>query len=160
MEPRDRSFLLRAADPEDTAACVAILHALPDWFGIESSIVGYGEAIARLPTEVAVRDGRVVGFLTLKRHFAESGEIYVLGVHPELHRHGIGTALVGWAEDTLRGEGRRFLQVKTLGPSHPSAHYARTRAFYRARGFQPLEELPDVWPGNPCLILVKCLGPA
>jgi len=27
-------------------------------------------------------------------------------------------------------------------------------------GFAPLEELPDLWPGNPCLILVKTLAPA
>ena len=152
------SVALRPARPADAPACVAILRALPDWFGIPSSIDHYAEEIPELTTCVAVGDGRVVGFLALKRHFAESGEIYVLGVRPELHGRGIGTALVRWAEDTLRAERRRFLQVKTLGPSHPSAHYARTRAFYRARGFVPLEELPDFWPGNPCLILIKHLG--
>jgi ribosomal protein S18 acetylase RimI-like enzyme len=157
VERSGGSFALRPALPADAPACVAILHALPDWFGVESSIVGYAGEIPELPTEVAVHDGRVVGFLTLKRHFAESGEIYVLGVRPEFHRHGIGTALVRWAEDTLRAEGRRFVQVKTLGPSHPSQPYARTRAFYRARGFSPLEELPNVWPGNPCLIMIKAL---
>jgi len=151
------SFALRLAHLEDAPACAAILGLLPDWFGIPSSNDRYAEEIPRLTIEVAVGGGQVLGFLTLKRHFAESGEIYVLGVRPELHRHGIGTALVRWAEDTLRAEGRRFLLVKTLGPSHPSPHYAATRAFYRARGFAPLEELPDLWPGNPCLILVKTL---
>ena len=50
-----------------------------------------------------------------------------------------------------------LLQVKTLGPTRPSEHYDRTRAFYAALGFQPLEEIHDLWPGNPCLIMVKPL---
>jgi len=37
--------------------------------------------------------------------------------------------------------------------------YARTRAFYRALGFLPLEERTDIWgPENPCLISVKALA--
>lgn len=48
-----------------------------------------------------------------------------------------------------------MLQVKTLGARHPDEGYARTRAFYRAVGFLPLEETDDLWPGNPCLIMVK-----
>jgi hypothetical protein len=49
-----------------------------------------------------------------------------------------------------------YLQVKTLGPSRPCERYKRTRRFYEARGFVPLEELHAVWDeNNPCLILVK-----
>ncbi len=61
------------------------------------------------------------------------------------------------AEADLAAEGVRFLQVKTLGESRPDANYARTRQFYLACGFTPLEELTDLWPGNPCLLLVKAL---
>jgi hypothetical protein len=36
---------------------------------------------------------------------------------------------------------------------------ARTRAFYVALGFVPLEERTDIWgPGTPCLIFVKPLA--
>jgi hypothetical protein len=48
--------------------------------------------------------------------------------------------------------------VKTLGASRESEHYARTRRFYEARGFVPLEEFPNLWPGNPALQLVKRLA--
>lgn len=48
--------------------------------------------------------------------------------------------------------------MKTLGPSHPSPEYAATRRFYEACGFRGLEELHDLWPDNPCLIMVKPLG--
>ncbi len=59
----------------------------------------------------------------------------------------------------MRDDGVRLLQVKTLGPSRPSAALtARTCAFYTAQDFLPLEELLDLWDvDNPCLLLVKFL---
>ena len=60
----------------------------------------------------------------------------------------------------LRARDVEYLQVKTLGPSDPSEHYAATRHFYSARGFRPLEELTAIWgEANPCLIMIKHLGP-
>jgi len=61
------------------------------------------------------------------------------------------------AESELRGDGCQVLQVKTLGPSHPDSRYALTRAFYQAVGFIPLEETHDLWPENPCLLMIKAL---
>ena len=38
--------------------------------------------------------------------------------------------------------------------------YGRTRRFYRARGFRPVEELTAIWgEENPCLIMVERLEP-
>ena len=49
--------------------------------------------------------------------------------------------------------------MKTFGPSGDSEEYERTRAFYAALGFLPLEERTDIWDeDNPCLISVKPLG--
>lgn len=42
----------------------------------------------------------------------------------------------------------------------PDVHYARTRAFYAALGFEEGAERDDVWPGNPCLTMTRRLGPA
>jgi len=83
--------------------------------------------------------------------------VYVMGVRPACHRRGLGTALLASAEDYLRARGVEYLQVKTLGPSRPDERYARTRLFYEARGFVPLEELHELWEHNPALILVKRL---
>ena len=59
----------------------------------------------------------------------------------------------------VAGNKNRLLQVKTLGPSHPDVHYARTRSFYEALGFIGLEETTTFWgEANPCLIMVKVLG--
>lgn len=133
-----------------------MLAALPGWFGIEEAVERYVREVAELPTFAVERDG----FLALKQHTDAAAEIYVMGVRPESHRRGIGTALLEAAEAFLRGREVEYLQVKTLGPSHPSEHYAATRSFYAARGFRPLEELTAIWgEANPCLVMVKHLGP-
>jgi ribosomal protein S18 acetylase RimI-like enzyme len=141
-----------------SSVCIPILRALPEWFGIETAILNYEREIDHLPTFLAKADENVLGFLSLKQHNPFSAEIYVMAVRPDAHRRGIGRALVAAAESHTRGLGVEYMQVKTLGPSCPNEEYARTRAFYEAMGFRPLEELPQIWDEkNPCLILVKRL---
>jgi GNAT superfamily N-acetyltransferase len=112
----------------------------------------YIRDVAALPTFAVDRDA----FLSLKVHTEAAAEIHVMGVLPERQGQGAGTALVQAAEEFLLGRGVEYLQAKTLGPSRPSAHYARTRRFYESRGFRPLEELTAIWgEENPCLIMVK-----
>ncbi len=138
--------------------CEPILRALPAWFGIEEAIVHYVKVIERLPTFLADQSGQVIGFLSLQQHNAYAAEIYVMGVRPETHRQGVGQALLQQAEVFLRQQQLEYLQVKTLAPSHPDINYAKTRAFYTAVGFRPLEELPQLWgEQNPCLIMIKRL---
>lgn len=82
-----------------------------------------------------------------------------MGVRPQSHHQGIGRALISHAEGWLLERHVKYLQVKTLGPSHPDPGYAATRAFYLAVGFRPLEELKQIWDeNNPCLLMVKHLG--
>ena len=129
-----------------------------EWFGIEEATLNYIEQTDILPTFVAYRDGTPVGFVTLRQHSAYAAEIYVMGVVPAEHRRGVGRALLAAAEEHLQAAGVCFLQVKTLSPAHPDATYARTREFYFAVGFRPLEEFPELWDEtNPCLQMVKYL---
>jgi ribosomal protein S18 acetylase RimI-like enzyme len=79
-----------------------------------------------------------------------------MGVLSEFHRHGFGRAMLEHAEAALAADGVEFLQVKTLSARHPDEGYQRTRAFYLAYGFRPLEEFPTLWsPDQPALQLVK-----
>lgn len=145
----------------ESVVCAPILRALPDWFGIEEAVRDFISQIDALPTFVAHAGADAVGFLTLKRHTPYAAEILVMGVLPAAHRRGVGRALVTRAEAFLTAEGVEFLQVKTLSSSDPDPYYARTRAFYAAQGFRPLEELPTLWDeANPCLLLVKALSAA
>jgi len=140
------------------AVCEPILRSLPAWFGIEEAIVHYVGEIEHLPTFLAGDSDGIIGFVSLKQHNPFSAEVYVMAVRPEVHRQGVGRALIERAQEWLRGQGVEYLQVKTLGPSHGDAGYAKTRAFYTAVGFRPLEELTELWDErNPCLIMVQRL---
>ena len=141
-------------DPgERTRIAERILHDLSEWFGIEEATRAYVEESAQLV--VLATDDRD-GFLGLKRHTPRAAEIHVMGVRRARHRRGLGRALVRAAEAWCAANGIDYLQVKTLAPSHPDAGYARTRAFYEALGFVPLEVFPTLWdPASPALQLVK-----
>lgn len=133
--------------------CERVLRDLPDWFGIEDATVAYIRDVAELPM-FAVGDD---AFLSLKVHNPRAAEVYVMGVRRAAHRRGLGSAVLLAAEEYLRASGVEYLHVKTLGPSCPDEGYEQTRLFYEARGFVPLEELPDLWEHNPCLLMVKRL---
>jgi GNAT superfamily N-acetyltransferase len=143
-----------------------ILRLLPGWFGIEASNAEYVSRAHELPAYLAWTAGEPMvqrqpsGVLLAIRHFPRAAEIYLMAVEPEMHRRGAGRALVEALQVDLIADGVEFLQVKTLGPSHPDAGYDKTRQFYAQMGFRPLEEIIGLWPGNPCLILVKTLSPA
>ena len=140
------------------ALCEELLRALPDWFGIEEAVRRYAEEVERMECLAAYEDGEAAGFLALKRHGQYASEIHVMAVRPGLHRRGIGRLLVEAAESSLRRRGTEFLTVKTLSPARESPEYARTRAFYEALGFRPVEEFPDLWgPANPAVLYVKRL---
>jgi ribosomal protein S18 acetylase RimI-like enzyme len=153
--------------PEEVARLLAML---PTWFGIDASNAEYIERAHALPTYLAwpgndeepghEEPRHPAGVLLAARHFPEAAEVYLLAVDPTAHRSGAGRSLLRALESDLIAEGVEFLQVKTLGPSNPDAGYAKTRAFYAAMGFRPLEEIHGLWdPGSPCLLMVKRLPP-
>ena len=136
-----------------------LLLGLPEWFGIEESNRGYVESARVLPSTAATLDGEVVGVCLVHMHNPLAAEIHLLAVRRDIHRLGIGRRILDRVVSELRAGGVRLVQVKTFGPSGDSIEYERTRLFYEAVGFVPLEERTDIWgPENPCLILVMPLA--
>src|SRR5687767_4872514 len=164
---RDRRIVITGPTRGRRADCEAVLRSLPEWFGVESSLLDYAQSAETMPTFLArvapetrhvdahqadarpadADDdvGEVVGFLTIKRHFPSSAEVYAIAVHREHRGRGVGGSLLVAAERWLRGAGVRLLQVKTLSASRPCPHYDETRGFYTRAGFLPLEEFPTLW---------------
>jgi ribosomal protein S18 acetylase RimI-like enzyme len=149
--------VIRPMQRGEDAACEAILRALPEWFGIEEALASYVRDLRVLETWVVDAGGTVVGFLTVKQYGRWSAEIKVMAVAPEAHGRGHGRGLMESAEHVLRARGVEFLEVRTLSPLRPDAHYERTRGFYERVGFRPLEETDDWGDANPCLVMVKHL---
>ena len=134
------------------------MNAIMEWFGIEEANVAYARRAEESPTIVAAVDEGDIGLLLPIRHNEHAAEVYLMAVRRDLHRRGVGRAMLDFLESDLRLDGCEYLQVKTLGPSRPDEHYDRTRSFYFSCGFRPVEEFTDLWgPENPALQMIKAL---
>jgi len=153
-----QNAMIRPLNKGEETSCEEILRSLPQWFGIEDAIVQYVKDLGAMETIVAEMDGETVGFLTILEHNSFTSEIHVMAVREAHHGRGVGRALVERSEELTSSRGTEFLQVKTLGPSHPDENYQRTRGFYERLGYRPLEENRLWGDVNPCLILVKHLS--
>jgi len=144
---------------EKSKICNIVLRALPNWFGIEESIVEYVEDVRGMPLYAAFDDDLPVGFIAVKRHNDFTAEVHVMGILEEFHRKGIGRKLMALCEDYCRDSKMEFLTVKTLDESSPDISYAKTRLFYQSQGFRPLEVFPLHWgEENPCLFMAKSVA--
>jgi ribosomal protein S18 acetylase RimI-like enzyme len=144
---------------ERGAICREVLESLPEWFGIPASIESYASVADELPMLACFEPaGEVVGFVSVKTHTPVAAEMYVMGVKRSWHRRGIGRTLTEAVVQLAISQGVRFLTVKTLSPSNDDPNYARTRLFYEAVGFLPIEEFPNLWgPENPCIFMLRPL---
>ena len=144
---------------EKAVICNDILRALPNWFGIEPSILDYVNQVRKLPFYTAYENSKPLGFVALKIHNPYTAEVCVMGVLEGYHRRGIGKKLIALCEDYCVDNGMEFLTVKTLDQSREDEGYEKTRLFYRAVGFKPLEVFPLLWDEyNPCLFMAKYIG--
>ena len=156
----DGSVVVREVSGGAGPACREILSLLPTWFGIPESNEDYVRSADAHPGVLADVGDEVVGITTVKQHSPYAAEVHLMAVKPAFHRHGIGQLMLRRVEDLLAADGVEFLQVKTLSASRPDEGYAKTRAFWLACGFRPLEEFPTLWdPSNPALQLIKTVAP-
>ena len=143
---------------EKSTVCEYVLRALPNWFGVEASIVDYVNQVRELPFIAAYDGDKVVGFIAIKPHTPFASEICVMGILNEYHRRGIGRILVTACEQRCKENKQNFLTVKTLAESRESKSYEKTRLFYLSLGFKPVEVFPTLWDeDNPCLVMIKCI---
>jgi len=141
---------------EKSGICGAVLRALPKWFGNPAAIEGYVAEAREKPFYGAFDNGAPVGFVCIKTHNEHTAEIYVMGVLEAYHRLGTGRRFVSICESFCVERKMEFLTVKTLDGSDPDVNYRKTRLFYTACGFVPLEVFPLYWDkDNPCLFLAK-----
>lgn len=142
----------------DRKICEEILSGLKDWFGIQSANEAYIAILGKIPTAVAIVDGKIAGFIALEQHYANSVEIHVIAVEKKHHLRGLGTKLLDWAESWCRSKKVSWFHVKTRGQSTPDPGYEKTRQFYQAKGFAPLFESLTLWGSeDAALIMVKKL---
>jgi ribosomal protein S18 acetylase RimI-like enzyme len=125
---------------------------------MESGITDYVNQVQSMPFYAAYDNGEPVGFAAIKVHNPFTSEIPVMGVLSEYHRRGIGRELIEHCVKYCEKNKMEFLTVKTLDSSRESKSYDKTRLFYQAMGFKPLEVFPLLWDeNNPCLFLAMSI---
>lgn len=135
-----------------------ILRQLPEWFGIEESIIEYVNNSKETIFYAAFDNDKPIGFISLKFNNEYTTEIYAMGVIKEYHSQGIGKELIEKTINYSQENGYKLLMVKTLGESHPDKNYMKTREFYKKVGFYPIEEIKEIWgEHNPCLLMVRSI---
>ena len=135
-----------------------ILRQLPEWFGLEASILDYIDKVKDKLYFVAKEEDCIIGFIAIALNNQFTADIYVMGLLKAHQRKGIGKHLVKTVERHLIKEDFKMLMVKTLGASSNDLSYEKTRQFYKGLGFYPLEEFKEIWDkNNPCLIMAKSL---
>jgi len=144
------------APDEKSQICNSTLRALPNWFGNEDAIVKYANDVRGMSFYCTFDNDSPVGFVAIKVHNPHTADIYVMGILESHHGQGMGCKLVEVCENFCRTHSMEFLTVKTLADTHPDPYYAKTRMFYEAMGFKPLEIFPLFWDeSSPCLFMAK-----
>lgn len=131
------SFAIRTLTKADSGAVLTLARSLEDWFN-EEGLKHMEQDLESHGGFVATSGDRVVGFVTFRPIDRVSADLSWLGVAREYHRMGLGRSLLQRLVDRLRGDGFNALEVSTVADSLDYEPYARTRAFYRALGFQDL----------------------
>ncbi len=107
-------------------------------------------------TLVAELDSIVMGFVCFGPTPITEGtwDVYWIAVDRERKGKGIGSILLDYAENNIRGSGGRLIIIETS--SLPS--YESTRQFYLHRGYEIIARIPDFYtPGDDEIIFQKRL---
>jgi ribosomal protein S18 acetylase RimI-like enzyme len=105
----------------------------PDWQRQQrEGVIGICSDSARFTTLVAEVDGAVVGFIAYEIDLTkQTGQVYLLAVHPDYQNRGIGLALNMQALDEMKARGMRLAVVGTGGdPGHAPARRTYEKAGY------------------------------
>jgi GNAT superfamily N-acetyltransferase len=124
---------LRSVAEHDIPALVSLVTDLPEWFNKDVPEEVRRDC-ARCAGLVAEVEGAIVGFVLWLRE-TDVCDIKWLAVVRERHRQGIGSLLIDSLVHAAREAGAKRISVDTLAPTHDYEPYARSRAFYEARGF-------------------------
>lgn len=96
-----------------------------------------------------------VAYVAPERMTEGTWNLYMLAIHPDRQRQGRGAALVKHVEQELRSRGVRLLLIETSG----LGSFERTRAFYRAQGYDEEARIRDFYKaGDDKIIFRKALG--
>ena len=144
----------RAIEDRDHPGVVAVAESLTGWFDEDALRRAIPCDLRHQEGFVALLQGKSVGFITL---FVAEGRLTIgwMGVMPDYQNSGIGTRLLGCAEEFGRQHGLTEIATSTLGEGVDYKPYESTRAFYFKKGFNVFQRNTTDNPGCPEEIKIK-----
>ena len=142
------STQIEPLETKHNAGILAVVEYLTEWFDETARTRSVPTDIRHQTGYVAVREQRVVGFITL---YVAEGRMHIgwLAVEKRLHGRGIGSRLLDAAEAMARELQIDELATYTLGESVAYQPYELTRRFYWKHGFKVYKRSRTDNPGCP-----------
>lgn len=136
-------MIIRSLLPADIPACARLMAVSPLWQRYqvtEASATRRFEGGLRRQATIAVaeHEGEIGGFIWYETYgaFARSGYVVLVGVQPNLHRQGIGVALMRYAEVHMFSKvDDVFLLVSDFNDA--------AQRFYQRLGYQQVGSITD-----------------
>ena len=140
---------------KEIETCARIMANSEPWITLKRSYESSVKLLGDKNREVyvALAAGEVAGFLILRMDGAFSGYIQTVGVAPQWRNKGIGTGLVGFAEERIfRDRPNVFMCVSSFNPD--------ARRLYERLGYELIGEIRDfIVKGHSELLLRKSIAP-
>ncbi|HEY0527914.1 MAG TPA: GNAT family N-acetyltransferase [Gemmatimonadaceae bacterium] len=154
--PVDDQLLIREIDgPNEEEECAQIMATSEPWLTLGRT---YDRALALIRDRsrevyVAVRDGKLAGFIVLNMAGAFVGYVQTVAVHSEFRGGGIGTRLIAFAEERIfRASPNVFMCVSSFN--------GRARDLYERLGYELVGELRNyIVSGYSEYLLRKTIAP-
>jgi [ribosomal protein S18]-alanine N-acetyltransferase len=106
------------------------------------------------PLNAAEHNGReTAGFIVAEAHPRAAGHIITIDVVPDVRRHGVGSLLLGVAEERLRSGGCLAVELET------AVDNVSALSFYKRHGYHVVRTFPHYYAnGVDALVLEKALA--
>ena len=145
----------RIKGKEEIETCARIMVGSEPWITLkrtyEDSAKMMGDALRE--TYVALAGDEIAGFLILRMDGPLSGYLQTVGVAPEWRGKGIGSRLVGFAEERIfRDRPNVFMCVSSFNPD--------ALRLYKKLGYEVIGEIDDfIVKGHSEVLLRKTIAP-
>src|SRR5678815_793175 len=147
--------LQRPSQPEEAESCARLMSSTEPWITLGRSREASLDLVRDAGREVYIArvGGLFAGFLILNMRGAFVGYIQTVCLVPEQRGHGLGTAIIGWAEDRIFRESPNvFMCVSSFNKD--------AQRLYQRLGYTVIGELTDyLVPGHSEILLRKSKGP-
>ncbi|HUJ28487.1 MAG TPA: GNAT family N-acetyltransferase [Myxococcales bacterium] len=145
-------------DRSQRNALAALIDCIPEFDGPDRMVALelVDAALAGSPDYELLADAQSRAYLCFGPTPMTRGtyDLYWIAVHPAARRAGLGAALIGELERTLRQRGARLVRVETAS----SGAYDATRKFYPRMGYREEARLRDFYkPGDDLVIYLRRL---